>query len=347
VTRSEKKRRGLRLGKQRRERARRARWRPLWTLMGLFGLGVVATFLSSRRIRPMDEWQELLEDEEVPPRRREPFPSTPLEVAGPAGVLHVEDGGSGGLPVLFVHGLGGSCGQWRYQLAHLRRTRRALALDLRGHGRSAPADDVHDGGGEYGIGEFADDVAAVADDLGLARFVLVGHSLGAAVAVEYAGREAERVAGLVLVDPNGDQTEIPRRELADFLTALAAEPRDEMRWYFKQVLVGAAPETAEQVLADLEATPGEALVRALESSFDYSPLPSLEAYRKHGDGPVLSVISDMNTLPYSLHNLVEDLPVRLVTGTSHWLMLDRPDELDAALDAFLARLEAAAASAVT
>jgi len=358
MTRSDRKRRGRRTSRRRdtgrgagparrRERARRARWRPLWALLGLFGLGVVATFLSSRRIRPMDEWQELLQDEEVPPQRREPFPSTSLEVAGPAGVLHVEDGGSGGLPVLFVHGLGGSCGQWRHQLAHLRRARRALALDLRGHGRSAAAEEGEHGSGEYGISELADDVAAVADDLGLARFVLVGHSLGAAVAVEVAGREAERVAGLVLVDPNGDQTEIPRRELADFLAALAAEPRDEMRWYFKQILVGAAPQTAEEVLADLEATPGEALVSSLESSFSYSPLPSLEAYREHGGGPVLSVISDMNTLPYSLHNLVEDLPVRLVAGTSHWLMLDRPDELNAALDAVLGRLEAPAGVAVT
>jgi pimeloyl-ACP methyl ester carboxylesterase len=334
-----RRRRGGGLVPGRRQRERRARWRPLWTLLGLFGLGIVATFLSSRRIRPMDEWQELLEDEELPPQRREPFPSTSLEVAGPAGVLHVEDGGSGGLPVVFVHGLGGSCGQWSRQLAHLRPSRRALALDLRGHGRSATPDD-----GEYGIGEYADDVAAVADDLGLARFVLVGHSLGAAVVAEVAGREPERVAGLVLVDPNGDQTEIPRRELKDFLTALAAEPRDEMRWYFKQVLVGASRETSERVLADLDATPDDALVRSLESSFETSPLPALEAYRRHG-GAVLSVISDMNTLPYSLHNLLEDLPVRLVAGTSHWLMLDRPDELDAVLDTFLHRLDPVAAAA--
>ncbi|HMB54786.1 MAG TPA: alpha/beta hydrolase, partial [Thermoanaerobaculia bacterium] len=112
---------------------------------------------------------------------------------------------------------------------------------------------------------------------------------------------------------------------------------DEMRWYFKQVLVGAEEETAERVLADLEATPAPALVGALESSFGYSPLPALEAYA----GPVLSVVSDMNTLPYSLHNLVEELPVRLVSGTSHWLMLDKPDEFNDLLDLFLARVELA------
>lgn len=310
------------------------RLRFLWLLLGLFGLGMVATLLSSRRIEPLEEadWHELLDGEEPPEHQLEPFPATDLEIAGPAGTLHVEDGGSGGLAVLFVHGLGGTAGQWREQLAHLRRERRALALDLRGHGRSAPSDD-----GEYDVPALADDVAAALDELGLRRCVLVGHSLGATVAVELAGREPERVAGLLLVDPNGDQTELPRRDRDDFLRTLRADPEAEMRWYFKQVLVGGRPETAERVLADLEATPGEILVAALESSFETSPVAALEAYR----GPVASLVSDMNTLPYSLHNLLPDLPVRQVRGTSHWLMLDRPEETNALLDAFLARVDAA------
>lgn len=304
----------------------RRRIRPLWTLAGLFALGVVATWLSSRRIHPLEEWEGFL-DEEVPPRGREPFPSTSVEVAGPAGTLHVEDGGSGEPPVLFVHGLGGRAGQWEAQLAHLRPRVRALAVDLRGHGRSAPS-----AAGAYGVAELAADVSAVADELGLERFVLVGHSLGGSVVIEAARREgAERVAGLVLVDPNGDQTKIPRGELDAFLASLRAAPADEMRWYFKQVLAGAAPGVAERVLADLEATPPDALVAALASSFDYSPSAALTDY----EGPVLSVISDMNTLPYSLHELDPDLPVRPLPGTSHWLMLDRPEELNAILDGFL------------
>ena len=69
------------------------RWRPLWTLLGLFGLGVLATLLSSRRIEPLEEedWHDLLEEEEPPSERRKPFPSTHLEVPGPAGTLHVAE----------------------------------------------------------------------------------------------------------------------------------------------------------------------------------------------------------------------------------------------------------------
>jgi len=325
-----------RAGKAARSRPRR-RWRPLWTLFAISGLGIFLTWLSSRQIDPMMDWDELLGEEDPEPRGgHDRFPSTAVEVTGAAGTLHVDDGGSGGLPVVLVHGLGGSCRQWQGQLGHLRRTRRALALDLRGHGRSEPSDDR-----SYGISEYADDVAAVADELGLSRFVLVGHSLGAAVALELASREKEnRVVGLLLADPNGDQTEIPRRELEDFLSSLRQDPRDEMRWYFKQVLVGAEPATTERVLEDLEATPEDALVESLESSFDYSPVPALEGY----GGRVLSVISDMNTLPYSLHNLLPDLPVKLIAGTSHWLMLDRPEEFNQAVDLLLERCAAGAAA---
>src|SRR5512145_1122428 len=86
--------------------------------------------------------------------------ATRRTIAGPAGTLHVDDGGEGGLPVLFVHSFAGSNEHWRRQLDHLRTRRRALALDLRGHGRSAPPDD-----GDYALTSQAGDIAAVADAL--------------------------------------------------------------------------------------------------------------------------------------------------------------------------------------
>ena len=61
----------------------------------------------------------------------------PFTINGPQGRLVVDDGGTGGIPILFVHGNGGNRSQWAAQLAYLRHSRRAVAFDLRGMGESA------------------------------------------------------------------------------------------------------------------------------------------------------------------------------------------------------------------
>ncbi|HXO22005.1 MAG TPA: alpha/beta fold hydrolase, partial [Thermoanaerobaculia bacterium] len=216
---------------------------------------------------------------------------------------------------------------------HLRRhprARRAIALDLRGHGDSDPADD-----GDYSVAGCAGDVAAVADQLGLRRFVLAGHSFGGSVAIEYAGRHPARVAGLLLVDPSGDQSRIPAEQTASLVAALRADPLAETEWHFRQILVNADPAAAQWVLEDLRLTDENALIGAMESSLAFQPLPLLARYA----GPRLAVVSDWNSLPVSLHNLVADLPVRLIRGTGHWLQLDRPEPFNQLLDEFLRTVE--------
>src|SRR4051795_4489351 len=122
----------------------RRRRRPggfLWTLLGLLTLGVLTTILASRR--PV--FPEFPEDAEPEPRRGggpdpepepEPAPATAapsesLWIAGPDGNLYIRDGGEPGpaFPVLLLHSLAGNGGQWALQLDHLRRHRRAVALD--------------------------------------------------------------------------------------------------------------------------------------------------------------------------------------------------------------------------
>jgi pimeloyl-ACP methyl ester carboxylesterase len=315
----------------------------------VLGLAVVGTaaavVLAGRRLRP-------LSDDETPDREaagaeggagadptRSPSPAelAAIWIAGPAGNLYVRDGGApdGGtpepsepLPVLFVHGLAGNGGQWVLQLDHLRHHRRVLALDLRGHGESDPAED-----GAYGVESLAADVAAVADHFALRRFVLVGHSLGAAVAIAYAGAHPERVAGLLLADPNGDQTRVPRRQVEPFLAALRADPLRELEDYYRQLVLGGDRDAAQWVLEDLRLTCEAAIPAAVAASMEHSPLAVLERWR----GPLLSVISEMNSLPYSLHRLLPDLPVQVLRGTGHWLMLDRPEPFNGILDSFLDR----------
>src|SRR5262245_15555636 len=154
---------------------RRRRGRGLfWTLLGLFILGALASALAGLRRWTPEELKPEPEGPEPEPKTPEPeppaaAPGEALWIAGPAGNLYVRDGGpeSGeAVPVLFVHSLAGNGGQCALQLDHLRRRRRTVAVDLRGHGESDPAED-----GDYSIEGLASDVAAAADQLGLRRFI--------------------------------------------------------------------------------------------------------------------------------------------------------------------------------
>ena len=248
---------------------------------------------------------------------------TQERVAGPAGSLHVDDGGTGGLPVVFVHSFSGSTAHWSEQLAHLRSSRRAVALDLRGHGQSEPPARE-----DYAIESMAGDVAAVVDELGLERFVLVGHSLGGAVAAAYAGAHPKQVAGLVLVGAPGKS---PREEAEKIMSAIEADYDKVTEGYWNKLLEGARPEVREQVRRDMAQVPREAAVAMIRETFAYDPLPALRAY----PGPKLLVVTPHGDSPNALHKQLPDVPHELVTGTSHWLQMDRPDELNRILDRFL------------
>ncbi|HEY7461427.1 MAG TPA: alpha/beta hydrolase [Gemmatimonadota bacterium] len=256
---------------------------------------------------------------------------TVRRIEGPAGVLSLHEVGVGGLPVIFLHSLAGNAGQWARQRALMGRDRRAVALDLRGHGGSSPPRD-----GDYSIPAMARDVAAVTEALGLERAVLVGHSFGGLVALEFAGLRPERVAGLLLADPSGDARQVPREQVEPFFAALRGDAYEAtITDYWRSILKDAAPGVAERVLEDLAATPKATVLGCWEALMPHDPVPALRRYA----GPALSVITPINDAAWSLHKLVEGLPTRRIEGTSHWLQLDAPETFDEILQEFLADLD--------
>jgi pimeloyl-ACP methyl ester carboxylesterase len=244
--------------------------------------------------------------------------------------LYADDDGAGDpLPVVFLHSLAGNASQWSAQLEHLRPKRRAVALDWRGHGRSGTPID-----GDYSVPAAAADVQVAAERLGLERFVLVGHSGGGLVALQYAADHPERVAGLLLADPSGDSRRVPAEQMDPLLAALDSEAyAATIGQYWGFILTGADPAAREHVMADLEATPKETVVGFFKAARGYDPLPALRSF----DGPMLSVVTPMNDEPFSLHNLGTSLPHATFARTGHWLHMDKPDEFNRILDGFLTR----------
>jgi pimeloyl-ACP methyl ester carboxylesterase len=255
-------------------------------------------------------------------------------VPGTAGKLRVSDGGIGEPAVVFVHGLGGDLETWRAQLDHVRSSRRAVAYDQRGHGASdRPRDGV------YTIDALAQDLDVLTRLLGLRRFVLVGHSMAGTVLTAYAGGHPEAVAGLVYVDAVGDFEAIPREKL---LPTIAEETSPlfgaaQVRAAFEEMLgPRARPATRERVLASVQRLDPPAFGLLRRSMFEFRAKERYEPYR----GPATAV-EPADADPPVLASKVLGLPRTAVPGVSHWVMLDDPAAVNAALDAFLAGLPGA------
>jgi pimeloyl-ACP methyl ester carboxylesterase len=242
---------------------------------------------------------------------------------------------SGRAPVLFLHSLGGNAGQWKAQIEHLMPERLALAVDLPGHGVS----DLPEGG-DCSPAAMAAEVGSVLDALDLAPMILVGHSYGASVAIALLAERPGSVAGLLLVDPGPDLRGEAALEIEGFLGKLAPDSYEEtILAHFESALTGGRAEVRSAVLDLLAATPRDVVVGALESLPDFDPVPPLEEY----DGPRLSVIAEQHDGAAALHVVVDNLPVRKLSGASHWLQMDRPNEFNAIMDEFLATVDGASA----
>lgn len=122
-----------------------------------------------------------------PPGRVVPLPDR--------GEVFVRD--SGGTPaspaVLLLHGWTASADiNFFPAYACLAETYRVIALDLRGHGRGMRSVEP------FSLEDCADDAAALLDQLGIGRVIVVGYSMGGAVAMLLARQKREQVAGLVM-----------------------------------------------------------------------------------------------------------------------------------------------------
>jgi len=106
-------------------------------------------------------------------------------------------GGGSGPVLLLIHGMAGTCENWREVIEPLARDHTVIAPDLPGHGISAG------GPGDYSLGNLATGLRDLLLVLGHDRATLVGHSLGGGIAMQFAYQFPEMVERLVLVSSGG------------------------------------------------------------------------------------------------------------------------------------------------
>ncbi len=110
---------------------------------------------------------------------------------------------------VFIHGFGGQAEQWQYQLQKFSVENRVIALDLRGHGLSDKP------GRGYDMPQLVSDLETALTLLKVkGKFVLVGHSYGGAIVTEYALKNPDRVARLILMATAGQFHLQPMLKLA-------------------------------------------------------------------------------------------------------------------------------------
>lgn len=134
-------------------------------------------------------------------------------------------GDPGAPPVVLLHGIGSRAESWLPVADALGQCFRAIALDLRGHGDSAKPK------AGYLLPDYAADLDAALVALGLERPLVVGHSLGALVALTWAASNPERAGRVVAEDP-------PLRTAPEIVPAFegwqrlnAAPVADAAAWY--------------------------------------------------------------------------------------------------------------------
>ncbi len=244
-------------------------------------------------------------------------------------------GAGDGAPIVLVHGFGGDRKAWLFNQGALADGRPVLAVDLPGHGESGPPGD------EAGVAGLARDLVAAARALDLGPVHLVGHSLGAAVALHAAHAEPSLARSLTLIAPAGFGENVDAGYLEGFLAAQRRKPMKEAleRLFADPSLVSG--EMVEGTLRMKRLDGAEAALRRIaDAAFpggrqadDLRPaVTALEA-------PVLVIWGEADAVIPAGH--AEGLPVRveIVAGAGHMPQMERAAEVNRLVAAHVAAAE--------
>ncbi|BCL29453.1 alpha/beta fold hydrolase [Streptomyces aurantiacus] len=241
------------------------------------------------------------------------------------------------LPLVLIHGHPFDHTMWAPQVAAFSPGRRVIVPDLRGYGASPVVPGITP------LSVFAEDVAALLDDLRVPEFVLGGLSMGGQIVMECYRLFPGRVRGLLLADtfpaaetPAGRKS---RNTMADRLL------REGMAGYadevlFKMVAPYARPDVAAHVRRMMTGTPAEGAAAALRGRAER---PDYRELLTRIDVPTLVVVGeDDEYTPVeqakAMHEAIPGSALHVVRAAAHLPNLEQPQEFNEALAGLLDRL---------
>lgn len=225
-----------------------------------------------------------------------------------------------------VHGAGSSSVMFMDVVRRLSPQRRVVAPDLPGHGQSDPWP------GDVTIDLYRDAVRAVCDELQLPRVVLLGHSMGALVAIAAAATWPERVAGLVLVNSGANIKVAP-----EVFTRIATDFPHFGKWFSRLVWSPATSIDTIERWGAVALTADRATTAAdfhAVAQYDATPLLG----RIQAPTLVLGGADDRSTPPKLSQTLAAGIAgarAVIVPDAGHMLAQEQPERFFAELETFL------------
>lgn len=254
--------------------------------------------------------------------------------------LAVDEAGSGGHLIVFVHGIGGDRQSWAPQLAALGTDYHAVALDLRGYGDSDDFD------GPMLIEDVCADIARVIEHFPTTRATVVGLSLGGMIVQEFYRRFPGHVHSLVLCSTNaGIAAGLSAAQKREFVAQRTApllaggEPADLLP-AMRSVLFGEAPPAA--ALAAIEQSIGAlrkaTYLAAVEMMVGFD---SADVYPRIAVPTLLIAGTRDQLIPLvQMQDMARTIPgahLTVLDGAGHVLNLEQPDAFNHAVREFLSR----------
>jgi pimeloyl-ACP methyl ester carboxylesterase len=242
--------------------------------------------------------------------------------------LAYEKAGRGDPPMLLVHGWGTDRTLLKPLFEHARTSHRVVAVDLRGFGESDAPEQA------YTIHGYSDDLRFLVDRLGLRRPVVIGHSMGGMVAMDFASRYPEQVSATIVLEAMVVAPEPLLAGLRRMLHAVrTAGYRDFVAGLMNQL---AGPNFDEVERSRLVAVgtscPQHVLVAALEGIVAFDSGAAARGIKT----PLLYVGTGITYTDASrFRELCPQLVTGQLVGTGHYFLLEVPEQLNAMITRFV------------
>jgi pimeloyl-ACP methyl ester carboxylesterase len=234
--------------------------------------------------------------------------------------------------LLFLHGWGCKRNFWARQVEAFRGEFPVLALDLAGHGGSSG------GSRAWTIEEFARDVSAVIEAESIGQSVAIGHSMGGAVAVEFARRAATRVRGVIAVDSLTYPTvypRVPEKLVSQSTERFRADFRKAVEATMEPVFTpGMDPELKAEILDALASTPREPGVASIAGLLRWDGREAIAACAT----PIHCLNAEAFLDRDAARRYAPTLQIETMAGVGHFLMMEEPERFNAALRRILERI---------